>query len=177
MVRQLEQIRRDWDTLAFNEFIIKAQDEINRERSDQANKNFSMNEVIAAYDGPLYLNQRGRPDLYIKRRRIAEKRLWNDDIINQHRLIYKIEVPQIEVDGTRVVHDYIRVLRGGQHVRQIDQHSENVQNGIQHVRDRIQDSRNTRRVDRAVDELLEQLEARQRDADDRRRRGGRGRRR
>lgn len=175
-VRELARLKRTkWSKLPYPNFVIQAESEINPERTNDPDVNFSEAEAVGGFITPIPIRQRtintdirtfidefGRPDLYairfFKRRRDA----WNDDIKNATRIIYCLtyDARQLLPRGrTRIVqHKYLQTLRGQDAVRQLDRHLVSGIDGLEEKRLGIQPCVDEDAVDRAIAETLAENE-------------------
>ena len=176
LIKILGKISKKYPKLTFPEFEIKAYAEINPDKSENPHKNFSELEAIAGYvlkfgaQVVLVFDNQGRPDLYIKHQYVGERRAWNHDpahVVGQIDIIPHI-VNEYENPWSHrryrapmeVYNDFVEILDGNEAVNTVDNHLGNCGRGIDEMRAIKSESRDVRRVQRYVRQLLAEFEAR-----------------
>src|SRR5512134_738916 len=180
MIQSLSRIARKYKNLTYPRFVIKAESEINPERLNDPDVNFSRIESVMGWVAPIPLNLRpseirvyvdsmDRPDLYTLRYCDRARLEWNEDPAYYPLFIYRIHVDAIEetqATKTRprqevpVVYHYLRTMRGRDEVRQVDGHIANTIEGLEDRRASIQAAENIREVERVRQRVLDEIEAR-----------------
>jgi len=175
---ELARISRKWFRLNYPRFCIQSMNDINPERRDDPDVNFSHAEAVRGYLSPkptkhrqgdlrLFIDSLGRPDKYAMANLKRQIFNWNQRIANRLNMIYvySCEVEEIipatrrhEERRTRVKYDYLRVLRGSDFVNHVEGHIDGTIGGLEKRKDIIQDSRNGRRVDTAIRTVLTENE-------------------
>lgn len=176
VVRELARLKRiKWSKLPYPNFVIQAESEINPDRTNDPDVNFSEAEAIGGFITPipirrrtintdirLFIDEFGRPDPYAIRFFKSIRSVWNDDPKNQTRHIYCLTYDARQLlprNRARIVqHKYLQTLRGEDAVRQLDRHLVNGIDGLEETRLSIQPSANVDEVDRAIREVLEENE-------------------
>ena len=176
---QLQRIARKWPALDYPRFVIQAERDMNPERTNEPDDNFSIMESIRGFLSPkpirarvkmsedlmFYEDSVKRPDKYARGFCDRSRYRWNKDPSNKVRQIYVIYYDTMEIHKQTkrkaayqidVVYHYLRVMRGVYHVRQMDKHFDNQMNGISNKREIIQACLNTKAVDRAIEETLQE---------------------
>ena len=150
--------------------------EMNPDFTDNPDDNFSIVESVRGYIAPrplnarspdirLYMDQLGRPDLYAIRCLNRQRNAWNNDIAKHSTMLYVFhhdvkevypatkKLPERIVEAT---YDYLRVLRGVDFVRQLDEHIHDTISGLEARATTIRDAVNIRAVDSAIDSVLQE---------------------
>lgn len=178
--RELARISRKWHKLNYPRYCIQAMHEINPDNLNDPDMNFSHVEGVRGYLSPkplthrqrqgdlrLYIDSLDRPDKYATSNLNRQIVYWNLDIANHLNMIYRFswEVEEIRPATSRrkeirtlVVYDYLRVLRGKDFVGNIQNHIDGTIGGLQERIEAIQDSRDGRKVDAAVRNILTENE-------------------
>ncbi len=176
--RELARISRKWFRLNYPRFCIQSIQEMNPERLNDPDMNFSHAEGVRGFLSPkpveyrkgdlrLFLDSLGRPDKYAMVNLKRQIFYWNQKIANRLNMIYvySCEVEEIapatarrEERRTLVNYDYLRVLRGKDFVGRVDGHIDNTIGGLEERKEWIRDSIDGRKVDAAVRTILTQNE-------------------
>jgi hypothetical protein len=176
MIQSLQRIARKNPELDFARFVIEAENELNPERSNDPDYNFSFVEAVAGWVAPRPINQRasdirvyidefGRPDLYAKRFCGQNKLRWNEDPATYPLFIYRIEhdaeeiYPATKRRGEKridVVYDYLQTMQGEDEVKQVDTHMANTVQGIEERRAAIQGALDIQEVERVRERVLQE---------------------
>jgi hypothetical protein len=181
MTLQLARISRKNPELSYARFCIEAIKDMNPEKNTNPDDNFSRIESIRGWMSPKPLNKRiamsqdlrlildslKRLDLYAAKFCDNIRWRWNHEAGNETKQVRIIKFAQNEIHPATkrnpeqiipVYHSYIRFLRGKDEVGQLDKHLADEMNGIEETRETIQNCVNTRAVDRAFDEVIEENE-------------------
>ena len=176
--RELARISRKWSRLNYPRFCIQAMNDMNPDRLNDPDMNFSHTEGVRGYLSPkplkyrqgdlrLFIDSLGRIDAYAKAYLNRQILYWNQKIANRLNMIYRYscEVEEITPATARreekrmlVNYDYLRVLRGKDFVGRVDEHIDSTIDGLAERKEWIQDSIDGRKVDAAVRTVLSQNE-------------------
>lgn len=151
---------------------------MNPDFTNDPDDNFSILESIRGFLSPkplsspyrhgdlrLYIDSLGRPDAYALNRLNRQRLEWNqgieDSTLRLKRVFYPVELPHPATKRTpayteNVLYDYLQIVRGKQAVAQIDQHLQNMTNGIEDVRTDLQQCANIKNVDTEIQRVLQE---------------------
>lgn len=178
MIQALGRVARKYKGLDYARFVIKAENEINPERSNDPDVNFSRIESVMAWVAPIplrlrspdirvYIDSLDRPDLYALRYCDRQRLEWNEDPAYYPLFIYRIYHDAVEIyPGARgrperrinVIYDYLQTIQGRDNVRQVDAHLVNTIDGLEDRRASIQGAENIREVERVRERVLNEIE-------------------
>jgi len=178
MYRQLERLARKWKKLTYPRFVIQAESEINPDRTNDPDDNFSIPESVRGWIAPIplryrsddlrtYVDHLGRPDRYAIGYCNGYRRSWNEDIRHHEAQIYVVKYRILETHpatkrkpeySVPVTHSYLQTLRGKDSVRQIDRHFVDMMGGLEEARERVQPCIDEDAVDRAIEQVLAENE-------------------
>jgi len=178
MYRQLERLARKWKKLSYPRFCIQAENEINPDRTNDPDDNFSIVESVRGFLSPkplshpyrqgdlrIFIDSLRRPDLYAIRFLNNQRRIWNEQIENHAVQLYRVFYTIIETHAaTRrrqeyqipMIYDYLQTLRGRESVRQVDTHIHNTIAGLEERSAMVHTCLNTGLVDSEIERVLEE---------------------
>lgn len=165
-IKRITKVREDYPSLSIMEFFMMCERKLNPNLTDNPKDNFGKNEGAAGFLGPLYLDSKGRVDLYARRWVDREQVRWDLDPENITRLIYRsptLVTEEFEDDNGEKIQwygDFIKSPRGKQ-VDPIAKHMRDTREAIERAEIRISESKDARRVKKSVDEKIIELEAKQ----------------
>ena len=176
MKNTLGKISKKYPWLTYPEFLIKAYRQINPDKSENPQKNFSELEGIAGYVQKfkdqiiLIFDSKGRPDLYIKKQYVGERKDWNHDpahTIGQidiiPHIVHEFQDPRTQhkyKQPKEVYNDYVEILQGKTPVSIVDKHLNDTGMGIEDMRKVKSESTSVLRVQRYIDKLIAEFETR-----------------
>jgi hypothetical protein len=175
MVKRLGGISKRFPLLSFPEFCIMAERIINPDKDEDVHHNFSENEAILGYmlkldedQRQLLLTPEGTIDRNTKHDYHIEVYYWNRIPRNALAQLYTVDhiVTEYEYNGHRhripfdVYWGLLQTLRGRNRIRPVDNHLNDSANGIDETRSRIAECIDIRRVDRFIDQLIAEFNAR-----------------
>lgn len=175
MIQSLSRIARKHKKLDFARYCIEAEREINPDRSNEPDYNYSRTEAISGYIIPRPLNMRpddirsyideyGRPDLYARRYCDSVILQWNNDA-RYYPLYFYSSVPVDAVEITprgrriEVVYHYLRTIQGKQEVRAVDGHLASTIEGLENRRASVQLADDIREVERVRQRVWDEIDA------------------
>lgn len=154
--------------------------ELNPDFTDDPDDNFSILESVRGFLSPkplnspyrhgdlrLYIDSLGRPDAYALNRLNRQRLEWNQGFegstLRLKRVFYPVKLTHPATKRRAeyiepVLYDYLQIVRGKQAVAQIDQHLQNMTDGIADVREDLQRCANTRDVDREIQRVLKEID-------------------
>ena len=178
--RELARISRKYKKLNFCRFCIQAMNKMNPDLNDDPDNNFSLVEAVRGFLSPkpttdpqrqgdlrIYIDELGRPDKYAIDFLKREILRWNKQIRNKTSLLYIYPCKVVEIkpansrrteQRTEVIYDYIRILKGNKFVGGVQDMMRNVITGLETRIEFTDDSRDVRRVDTSVRNILEENE-------------------
>ncbi len=178
MYRQLERLARKWKKLSYPRFCIQAENEINPDRTNDPDDNFSIVESVRGFLSPkplshtyrqgdlrIYIDSLRRPDLYAIRYLNRQRNIWNESVEGETVKLYSLPYPVVETHAARrnqpernerVIYDYLQTLRGREAVNSVDTYISNTINGLEDRRAAIRIGLNVRTVDRGIEQILEE---------------------
>ena len=174
--RVTSRISRKWKKLPFPEFIIQTLDEMNPDKNNDPDDNCSYKELGRGWMSPkplshinrqgdlrLFIDQLGRFDAYALKRLKQIVEYWNKRNEKALRQIVSLPVEVEEIYPATshrperrktVIYDFVKVLRGVDAVRYIEQRERQMIHGHELKIDRIQHCSNTRAVDKEIEAQL-----------------------
>lgn len=174
--RVTSRISRKWKKLPFPEFIIQVLDEMNPDKTNDVDDNCSYKELGRGWMSPkplshinrqgdlrLFIDQLGRFDAYALKRLKQIVEYWNKRNEKALRQIVSLPVEVEEIYPATshrperrktVIYDFVKVLRGVDAVRYIEQRERQMIHGHELKIDRIQHCSNTRAVDKEIEAQL-----------------------
>ena len=174
MIRRIASFAKKYYKLEYPFLVVKALSELYREsrqpdpKSDP-NVNFSNEEAIKGFTlgrGVPLANEKSPLDLRMKRLFDAVRRTWNHEDKRRTTQLYIEPYPIEEIVKRRgkeplrqtFMYDFLQVTRGRESVGKLDKHVANVTEGLNEMHERIQESKNIRSVDTAIQEVLSEID-------------------
>jgi hypothetical protein len=174
MIQSLSRIARQNKKLDFPRFQIEAERQLNRERTNDPDNNWSRVEAISGYITPrplnlrpedirVYMDQFGRPDLYARRYCDNALLRWNKDPRYYPLYVYSsvpINATEVTARGRQVevVYHYIRTIQGKDEVRAVDGHLASTIEGLEDRRASVQLADDIREVQRVRERVWDEID-------------------